>query len=162
MIPISRSRGAPYRNRRGPAVPVATTPPTVASAGTSRASSWPAAPSTEARCPMVAPAWTRATRSPAACSMTWSMACRSMTRSQADGGGPQPSPVPAPRGTTARSKAAAARSSADASCVLAGNATNDGTTPAIASASGEAARTTGHAATSASRIAGTTVRSVSI
>ena len=90
------------------------------------------------------------------------MACRSMTRSADVGGAPQPSPVPAPRATTASWCSAATRSRADASSVLAGNATKDGTTPAIASEAGTPSRTTGHAASSASRAAGTMVRSVCI
>ena len=90
------------------------------------------------------------------------MACMSMTRSADTGGVPQSSPVPAPRATTVRSRATATRSSAEASSVLAGNATNDGTTPAIASEAGTPSRTTGQASTSASRTAGTMVRSVAI
>src|ERR1019366_2922302 len=129
--------------------------------GASSASCCPAVASTDARCPMVAPACTRTTRSPAACSMTWSIARRSTTRSQADGARPQPSPVPVPRGTTASPADAAARSSAAASCVLAGDPTNDGIRPPTASA-GSPSRSDGHAAVKADLTPATTVRSVSI
>jgi len=117
--------------------------------------------STEASCPIVAPACTRATRSPAACSMTRSIERRSTTRSQEEGGTPHESPVPVPRGTTVSPAVAAARKSADASEVLAGEATNDGTTPATASEE-DPSDSAGQAAASAERTAGTTDRSVSI
>ena len=107
------------------------------------------------------PACTRATRSPAACSSTWSIKRRSTTRSQHEGGAPHDSPVPAPRGTTASPAEAAARISAEASSVLAGEATNDGTTPATA-LEAEPSHSKGQAAARAERMAGTEVRSVSI
>ena len=56
-----------------------------------------------------------------------------MIRSQRRGGAPQPIRVPLPRGTTARPCSAAAASSALASSVPDGAATQPGTTPATAS-----------------------------
>ena len=79
-------------------------------------------------------------------------------------GGRTPSFVASPASTqeAAALLAAAACSSAEASSVLPGEATNAGVTPATESRSGSASRTTGQAATSASLTAGATARSVSI
>ena len=72
----------------------------------------------------------------------------SITRSQLRGGSPQDSRDPVPRGTTVRPSPAAACMVAAASAVLAGAATQDGSTPAIASC-GPARRRSAHAAASA-------------
>ena len=68
----------------------------------------------------------------------------STTRSQRSGGRPQASLVPVPRGTLARFSPAAAASTAPSSAVEAGRATQDGVTPATASA-GPAGRTAAQA-----------------
>src|SRR5215469_7771899 len=73
----------------------------------------------------------------------------SITRSQLTGGLPQASLVPPPRGTAVMPSAAAARSTAAASPVSAGLATNRGATPDTASA-GPASRTSEQALASAS------------
>ena len=82
----------------------------------------PAAASTPASWSSPTPAWTRATRSPAACSSTWSSREVSTTRSHRRGGAPQSSRLPLPRATTDSSCRPAARSSALACPTLAGAA----------------------------------------
>ena len=86
------------------------------------AAACPAAARTSASRRIPAPAWIRATRSPAACSTTWSSRSVSTTRSQRRGGAPQSSRLPLPRGTTVRACSAATRITALASATLAGEA----------------------------------------
>ncbi len=125
VIPITRSRTAPYLRRRGPESAVATNPPTVAPG--------PAlAGSTPSHWPVLARRfWRSATGTPASTATVMSAASwarirlrsdESATRSTEDGGAPQSSFEPLPRNSSAASSRAAARSSSAAASTESGRA----------------------------------------
>src|SRR5215212_10238955 len=134
--PIMRSRGEPYRWRRGPLSFVATSPPIVARSPDqgSRGIHWPCAASARFTSASVAPDSIVAVKSPWRCATTLLRRAVESRRPIDSTGGPHWLFVPAPRVSTDSFSRAAPDSVSDTSSAVAGSATNFGITPSTASA----------------------------